>query len=177
MRRGRLRRALGLSRREWRDLIAAQIQLARAQAAVWGRRSWPLAALLDTATGGRTATAVDPTSAQWRRAAELERALDRAVRYGALRPRPKCLARAIALARLMRAAGIPATDIRIGVRRGDTGVTAHAWLELGRPPRVIGDAATHIAAFTPLADLALLRSADARWGSALWRAARGLPGA
>jgi hypothetical protein len=166
MRQGRLQRALGLGRREWRDLLAAQIELARAQAEVWRGRSGRLAALLDGVTNAPlpgTLAADEPTSDQWRRVAELERALERAVRYGALRPRPKCLARSIALARLMRAAGIPAVHVRIGVQRGDSGVTAHAWLELGRPPRVVGDRATHIAAFTPLADLAFLRPADARW--------------
>jgi hypothetical protein len=164
MRRGRRRRALGASRREWRDLLSAQIELARAQAEIWRRRSWQLSALLDGVTRDSTAAApAEPTSDQWRRVAELERALQRATRYGVLRPRPKCLARTIALAHLVRAAGIPAAHVRIGVRRSQSGFTAHAWLEVGWPPHIVGDRAAHIAEFTPLADLALLRSADARW--------------
>lgn len=154
----RPRNALRLSRREWRDLAAAQVQLCRAQLAVWLHAPWQLGHL---AAGNASTSAPEPTAAQWRRVAALERAIHRATRFGLLRPRPKCLAGAVALAALIRDAGITGAGVRIGVRREDGALAAHAWVDLAG--RVVGDTAAHVAAFSPLANLAALRDAPARW--------------
>jgi hypothetical protein len=143
-------RLRSVTEREWRDLARAQLCLARAQLDVWAHRPWRLSALIAGATREETrATAArpDPTAEQWRRIAALERALHRAVRYGVL------------LADLIRRERIPGARVRIGVQRTDRGFAAHAWVELGH--RVVGDRADHVAAFTPLADLAVLQSAPA----------------
>lgn len=42
----------------------------------------------------------------------------------------KCLHQSLALHSMLARRGIP-TDVRLGVRRGDEGVEAHAWVELG----------------------------------------------
>ena len=92
------------------------------------------------------------------RAERLARGVDRAARLGAFRPR--CLARALALSRLLTAHGIDGHHIRIGVRRDDGGFVAHAWVELG--DLVLGDTRARTAAFVPLTDL---RSTGGRTGS------------
>jgi hypothetical protein len=86
--------------------------------------------------------------AQLIRAGELERALSRAARYGVLRP--KCLARSVALHRLLRGAGIRGSRIRIGVRPDSGGLTAHAWVTL--TDRVLGDDPRFVDRFTEIAD-------------------------
>jgi hypothetical protein len=150
--------------REWADLAAAQGRLLGAQMAVWSRQPWRLAAIVRgvSRSAARELAPAGPSLDQWRRVTELERALSRAVRFGVLRPRPKCLARAIALAALIRAAGVPGTRVRIGVQRSESGAfAAHAWVELAG--RVVGDRVEYVATFTALADLSLLRTTRMRW--------------
>jgi hypothetical protein len=162
-----VQRATRLARREWRDLILAQALLLRAQAAVWlggGRRPWQLTAVARDSGAAAQAELLpgEPTLEQWHRVIALERAMHRAIRYGVLRPRPKCLARAIALAALLRSAGIRGSCVRIGVQRTDKrSVAAHAWVELGG--RVVGDRVEYVATFTPLADLGSLQKTRLPW--------------
>jgi hypothetical protein len=79
---------------------------------------------------------------------ELERAVDRAARYGLFRP--KCLAKSVALHRMLRRAGIGSSRIRIGVRRESSGLTAHAWVTLD--DQILGDNPTFVSRFTEIAD-------------------------
>lgn len=75
-------------------------------------------------------------------------------------PRPKCLARSLALRRMLRAAGIPA-EMKIGVARPGDGFEAHAWVEV--EGRVVNDAPDIATRFRPLeaaADLLRLRLRD-----------------
>lgn len=75
------------------------------------------------------------TLSQMRRAAVLGWAITRATRYGLFRP--KCLARSIALQRLMVREGITGSRLRIGVRPEGHALTAHAWVTLN--DIVVGD--------------------------------------
>ena len=80
--------------------------------------------------------------------AELEQALHRAMRYGLLQP--KCLARSVALHRLLQSAHIRGSRIHIGVRPQPEGLTAHAWVTLA--DRVLGDDPRFVRRFTEIAD-------------------------
>jgi hypothetical protein len=51
-----------------------------------------------------------------------------AATYGPFRA--KCLPRAIVLWSMLRRAGV-AAELRLGVRHGDRGFEAHAWVEVG----------------------------------------------
>jgi hypothetical protein len=82
------------------------------------------------------------------RVCELERAVSRAARYGCFRP--KCLARSVALHRLLARAGIPGSRIRIGVRRESDALVAHAWVTL--EGRIVGDDPSFVNRFTEIAD-------------------------
>jgi transglutaminase superfamily protein len=88
---------------------------------------------------------------QLERARALAVALDRAGRFGVLRPR--CLVRSVALHHLLRRAGIPGSRIRIGVRPDSEGLDAHAWVTLAN--RVLGDDPRFVGRFTEIADARL----------------------
>ncbi|MGB8600670.1 MAG: lasso peptide biosynthesis B2 protein [Rhizomicrobium sp.] len=63
--------------------------------------------------------------------------------------RTSCLVQAVAGCLLLRRRGIAAT-IRLGVKKGDGALSAHAWLMVGGQTVLGGDAAE---GFTPLADI------------------------
>lgn len=131
-----------ISPREWLDYGRAQLALVLAMVALRLRSQGQLLRYDPEAQ-----QEVIPT-AQLIRAAELERALSRAVRYGVLRP--KCLARSVALHRLLRGAGIRGSRIRIGVRPDSVGLSAHAWVTLA--DRILGDDPRFVDRFTEIAD-------------------------
>ena len=88
----------------------------------------------------------------------LAKAMDIAERNS--RPRPKCLARSLALMRMLRAIGIPA-EVKIGVARPNGGFEAHAWVEL--EGQVVNDAPDITSRFRTLeqaAELARLKLSD-----------------
>lgn len=128
---------------ELRDVMLAQAALLQAQVVLM--------------TQPRGTFGVAPNSAgtlpasedQRLRAERLARAVVRAARHGVFRPR--CLARAIALSRLLSAHGIEGHAIRIGVARTDGKFVAHAWIERGTT--VLGDSAAHAATFAPLTNV------------------------
>jgi transglutaminase superfamily protein len=137
------KRTRRISSREWVDYALAQAALWRAVLAVKLRSRGRLLAY-DSDAPDR-----DPAPDQLTRARELAQALDRAIRYGLLRP--KCLARSVALHRLLRWAGIRGSRIRIGVRTPqEGGLTAHAWVTLA--DRVLGDDPRFVGRFTEIAD-------------------------
>ena len=126
---GKLR---ALSPADWRDMLAAQAALLRAQLEVWTRPRGDLpirAALLVPAETAAKEQMDDPVVTR------ISRALGRAARYGVFRP--TCLVRALALQRMLRRRGFPDSSVRVGVRRrsgGDGGggggaLLAHAWVE------------------------------------------------
>ena len=111
---------------EMRELAPAQLALLAAQCELWRR---PVGRLV-TADGVQAPTvpaAPRPDVAR-RDAQRLAVAVRRAAAYGLFRP--KCLARAIALHRMLERRGIRGSRVRVGVRRGRGTFAAHAWVEL-----------------------------------------------
>jgi hypothetical protein len=62
--------------------------------------------------------------------------------------------RSIALQRLLIADGIPGAVIRVGVRQSETGMDAHAWVELAG--EVVGDSVAHVREYALLDDLSVV---------------------
>ena len=133
------------------DVLVAEAALARAQLEAWLRPRGELVQVPVAPHGGRR-TLADP-AARAAVAYRAVKALDRALRYGVVRP--ACLVRSIALARLLASFGVPDARIRLGVRRADaTGdVDAHAWVELDG--RVVGDDPRHTRRFTPIGSVSV----------------------
>jgi hypothetical protein len=96
---------------------------------VWSYRR--VTAVLVRTSQGRT-KATDPEQV----IAGSVRIVRAAANYRALRA--TCLTRSMALWWLLRRQGIE-SEIRFGVKRGDDGIAAHAWVEQGR--RVLNDRA------------------------------------
>ena len=145
---GLLLAARAMTRAEWRELAEAQLALIIAQALVWSR---PVGRLI---TPSAPASPFVPWGPCEKLAAErLASALNRAARYGILRP--QCLVRALALTRLLQSRGIAGSSIRIGVRwdpdAGDGAFAAHAWVVGGEEEAVVGDSTSNTAPFSELA--------------------------
>jgi hypothetical protein len=134
-----------LSLRDWRELFEAQWALLVAQSML---RSRPMGSL---ATPVASVVAVDPD--RMLEARRLALAMVRAARFGIFRP--QCLARSLALSRMLTAHGITGGIIRVGVRRDDGEFLAHAWVELAG--ETLGDADEHVGSFVPLTNLDVTR--------------------
>lgn len=137
-----VRKLAGLKPAEWRDLLEAQAALLSAR---WLVRTRPTGRLVDDAT--TTHTDGSPVASERTRALAL--AVERAAEHGLFRP--QCLVRAVALNRLLESHGIRGSRIRVGVRVGEQGFAAHAWVELGE--QVLGDRADRVRGFVELADV------------------------
>ena len=150
--RGRvLRKLLHLSPREWRNLLLAQWELVASQRLV---RTLPTGALTSgepRLVGERRAAPGDP--ARLAEARELAVAVTRASHHGLTRP--QCLVRAMALSRLMERDGISGGVIRVGVRRSEGAMQAHAWVEYAG--EVLGDHEDHVGTFAELPNLHVVR--------------------
>lgn len=140
-----VRRALRVTPLEWLDFLRAQLALVAAVVAVRIRSRGQL--LTYTAAD----TPADLPPALLARARALSTAVDRAARFGLLRPR--CLVRSVALHRLLQADGIPGSRIRIGVRTASQQLDAHAWVTLA--DQVVGDDPRFTGRFTEIADAQL----------------------
>lgn len=143
----RLRRSIRLVRDHWRDLLAAQFAVLEAHRAV---RSCETGLLSPPSPEGEPADhgSSPPggelvSAAQRTRAERLAWAVDVISRWGVARA--ECLVRALALSKLLRDRGLPAGRIRIGVRRGEREVEAHAWIEWAGG--VLGDDPEAVASF------------------------------
>lgn len=139
-----------LSRREWVDLLRAQVGLLAAQVLVWTRPTGRLVSPSSDATAAATQPAVEP--ALMDRAQQLGLAVSRAGDYGVFRP--LCLVRAVAVHRMLEAHGIRGSRIRVGVRMRRGRFGAHAWVEYGG--HVIGDNIEHVGSFAELAEVHLV---------------------
>lgn len=133
---------LRLSRREWRDLAAAELALLRAE---WRLRTRPKGGLVDRWSAGREVVAADRSRLP--RAAAIGDAVRRVALVGF--PRSQCLARSLAICELLEREGIDGAIIRIGVRPQDATLAAHAWVEFGG--EIVGDSRAHVRAFQLLA--------------------------
>lgn len=130
-------------------MARAQTAFFGAQVLVWVRSRGALIAL-------ESELAAPPLTPEARaRAVELELAVSRVARYGVFRP--KCLARSVALHRLLGANGIGGSRIRIGVRQESGNLIAHAWVTLEE--RVLGDSPAFVSRFQEIADARLARFA------------------
>ncbi len=107
----------------------------------WGghRRLVPRALSPGTAVG-------DVSVADLARARRYARAVGLVSRVGIVGR--KCLARSLALHALLGREHLP-SQLRVGVRKRGSALEAHAWVELGG--QVLGDPATAVEPFTPLA--------------------------
>lgn len=139
-----------LSRREWVDLLRAQVGLLAAQVLVWTRPTGRLVSPSSEAVAAAAQSAVEP--ALMDRAQQLGLAVSRAGDYGVFRP--LCLVRAVAVHRMLEAHGIRGSRIRVGVRMRRGRFGAHAWVEYGG--RVIGDNIEHVGSFAELAEVHLV---------------------
>ena len=141
----RLRKLLSLDARGWRDLIQAQLALVRSE---WRLKRQPIGALAIRKPMDPEQVSGDPV-----RARELALAVTRAAAHGLVRP--YCLAQALAIRALLDAHGIRGAEIRVGVRRHGGEFQAHAWVVWAG--EVLGDRPEHIATFTEVDDLRVLR--------------------
>jgi hypothetical protein len=126
-----------------RDIAEAQVALVRAELR---RRLRPAGELVEPATFAEVPAFV---SAEERKAyGRFSLAIDRAARYGVFRP--QCLASALALSGILGARGFKGHRIRIGVRKGDSAFSAHAWVELddALPENSTGDSRGYTALTT-----------------------------
>lgn len=140
---GRYRNAVpklrGLDWVDWRNLIRAQWALLRAQATI---RRQPTGEMVGQET---SATGAGPTN-RVEDARRVALAVNRAAAFGLFRPR--CLARSIALRRLLAAEGIHEAQVRVGVRLEEGRFIAHAWVEYGG--EVVGDDPASVSLYAPL---------------------------
>jgi hypothetical protein len=138
-----IRKLLALSGREWRDLLAAQHSLLRAE---WRMRRRPSGTLLSRWT---SSTHVEQRSepGEVLRAQEIGKAVRRVAFHGL--PRSQCLVRSLAICELLEGEGIRGAIVRVGVQPRDATLAAHAWVELGGA--IIGDTPEHVGSFQLLA--------------------------
>lgn len=144
-----IRRAAALTGSEWADVARAQLALVEAQLLVWTQPAGRLLSRPRT-PGAMPVSGANAAGAGERAIAlRLARGVRRAAEHGLFRPR--CLARSLALARLLERRGVPGVYVRVGVRREAGELRAHAWVE--HRGRVIGDEPARVAAFAPLLDV------------------------
>lgn len=142
-------------------MIEAQLALLWAQLLVWVRPQGKLVASVPTGSSEvvMPETTLDATpeadaeSPDDRRARELALGVTRAAYFGLFRP--LCLVRSVALQRMLERHGVTGSVVRVGVRWQDGRFTAHAWVE--RRGRVLGDMSDHVASYTELSRVNLLR--------------------
>ena len=142
------RKVISLGVREWRELWRAQWALILAQRVVSKRAPGQLTSRTSETAGTPRAQGAEARS----HARALGDAVRRAAKYGIFRP--ACLVQAIAIQRLLSADGIQGAIIKVGVKQAETGMEAHAWVELEGD--VIGDTLAHVREFAPLNELSVL---------------------
>lgn len=139
------------------DRIAAQFALLRARRLL---ATAPIGALTKHRAAARGVSPPSATQSQPPRPApEAQRraeAIGRAVQWTASHGlfRPFCLVQALALQDLLNRAGMPDSEIRVGVRREGTSLKAHAWVRWNG--QVVGDDPKHVSAFTEVDDISVL---------------------
>jgi len=116
------RRLARLRARDFRDFARAQVAVLVAHWLVWRR---PTGKLL--AHGPVMQQMPEPAKAVPPEVERLMRAVNRASTYGLTRP--LCLARSVALMRLLEADGFTGGVLRIGVRWEGGAFIAHAWVD------------------------------------------------
>lgn len=128
--RSALRKARGLSPRDWWRFLLGQVALLRAYRDVKTR---PQGELVNAS--GAT---INRASASPERLDDVRRVVlgvSRASAYGVFSP--TCLVRSLAICRRLEAEGIPGGEVKVGVARRNGKFTAHAWVEYAG--EVVGD--------------------------------------
>ena len=144
-----LRKLLGLSPAAWAELCSAQIALVHAQLLIWTR---PRGALLVASPAPAPAVEMrDGGIAP--EVARLALAVERAAEHGLFRP--KCLAQAVALQRMLTSRGFAGSSVRVGIRLGQGRFLAHAWVEYRGT--VLADRAWRVSKFDELARMDLIQ--------------------
>ena len=129
---------LALGRRDWGDLVRAQLALAHAQREM---KSLPTGSMVrdEPAPRGATSDRLDD-------ARRIALAVNRAATFGLFRP--KCLVKSRALRKLLDEAGIDGAQVKVGVQLLDGRFFAHAWVEYAG--QVVGDDPATVARFVPM---------------------------
>ena len=150
-----LRRLARLSAREWLDLAEAQFELLVAQYIVATRRTGQLVsrAALDPFGDDHAAAASAPSADP--RPEQLALAIGRAAEHGVFRP--LCLARAVALKRMLDRHGYDGGIVKIGVRLNRGRCAAHAWVAYGA--QILGDQEWHVKSFAELDEISVMEHA------------------
>jgi len=150
-----LRTFLRLGPAGWRDLVEAQIWILLS---LWTVRRQPRGGLVhnagrlsrDGTAGPRPGSDAQATeAASLEEVATLARAVDRVSRLGL--GRPLCLARSMALHRMLERRGIQGSRIRVGVRGGEGEFEAHAWVEW--QGHVLGEQPGNVDSYRPMDEL------------------------
>jgi hypothetical protein len=131
-------RALGW--RDWKDLLRAQLALARASREM---RTLPTGEMVRDATPQVSMEGHPDRTADARRIAM---AVNRAAAFGWFRP--KCLVKSRALRQMLDDAGIDGAEVRVGVLLNDGRFLAHAWVEYRG--EVVGDDPAFVARYVPM---------------------------
>ena len=139
------RKLIGLSFRDWAELVQAQWALLAARGMV---RNRPIGSLATPTMGSPPAA-----TARLPEARRLALAVVRAARFGVFRP--QCLVRSVALSQMLEDRGISGALVRVGVRRKNGEFSAHAWVELAG--ETLGDADDHVGSFVPMTNLDVQR--------------------
>jgi hypothetical protein len=136
-----LARFRSLRRSDLKPLARAWISLAYIEFAL---RFRSFQRVLDEADSSQP-TSVVAQPVEFARARAYARWIDMAARHHVVPAR--CLHRSLVLHRWLRYEGLPSA-LRIGVRKKDDGISAHAWVELGG--EIINDRPDRVAAFATL---------------------------
>jgi hypothetical protein len=126
MNRSALGKLIKLQRRDWADLLSAQVALLRAQFLVWTRRRGALVTPVRESDGADDARGRAPSEVPVP-VRKLALALSRASEHGVFRP--TCLVRAVALQRMLERRGFRGSSLHVGVRQRNSTFLAHAWVE------------------------------------------------
>lgn len=148
------RKLLKLRPRELWELVLAQLMIFWAQAIVRLRPVGRLAAMEGTAADRAAAGAARETGVLGD-ARRLALAVDRAASFGV--GRPLCLARSVAVQRMLELHGIQGSRIRIGVAKQGDAFAAHAWVEYRG--EILADYPWYVRNFAELSDMRVVKSA------------------
>lgn len=145
--RGIASKLLALSAQEWRDLIAAQWALLRAQYIL---RSRPEGKLVEVELDQPSDESRDLS--RQADAQRLARAISRAANFGVIRP--ACLVRSMALCRLLESRGIDGSRVEVGVAMRDGRFVAHAWVRWRG--QILGDEESRIQEYRPMSGVGVV---------------------
>lgn len=98
---------------------------------------------------------VEATAGELHVATRWATAVRRASRYAVARP--NCFARSLALEWLLRRWGIRSSHVHFGVRSGEPGFEAHAWVTVAGA--VVGDDPGFVSRFREISDLSMVERA------------------